>query len=81
MTTPKEFDIRGTFSISLIVSLIVASFVVGGIVSRLLSQEDDIKASKDYTTQEVGGLRSDWERKNDEYERRLQNLEKHHVKE
>ena len=92
MIAPDELEKKTNISYGLIAAIIIAAFSLGGTVATLVSQvgkiqhvEDTIykaqKETEDYTTQEVGGLRSDWERRNSDVERRLQNLEKYHVKE
>ena len=54
-------------------------FIIGGIVTKQIDSNEKIDANynrlKEYIEQEVGGLRSDWERENTEVHRRLEKLE------
>lgn len=67
MSAP-ELNNKVNVSISLIVALVIAAFSLGGVVTGLLGLESKInqvdQSAKDYIEQEVGGLRSDWERQN-----------------
>ena len=50
-----EFDSKIKISISLLVTFISAAFVLGGMITKINDLNNMI-------LQEVGGLRSDWER-------------------
>lgn len=87
--TPDELKEKKNVSYGLIVWVGVICFNIGVLYATLLSAKDDIsdnkKAARDYVEQEVGGLRSDWERQN-EIEKayrakimsELEELEKYH---
>lgn len=71
-----ELDKKINVSLSLLVGLVVASFTIGGVVSKLMSQEHEIQDVRHYIDAEVGGLRSDWERRyDDNINPRLEKLE------
>ena len=73
-----EFDKKINISLGLIIGLVVASFTLGGVVSKVLSQEAEIQSVRDYVGQEVGGLRSDWERNNKKVEKEIDYLKGKH---
>lgn len=65
MSIPETSN-KVNVSISLIMALAISAFSLGGVVTGLLGLESRItevqKKSKELVEQEVGGLRSDWER-------------------
>lgn len=75
MTTPDEFSKKQTVTIGLIVWVAAISFSMGMIYARIVDHTKDIKAARDFTEQEVGGLRADWERDRQDKNRRLELLE------
>lgn len=92
MITPPELEHKAKLSISFLVALVITAFSLGGTITTLILQvgkidhiENEIEQSKkeamEYTTQEVGGLRSDWERDRADQNKDIDNLQKHHIKE
>jgi len=75
MTTPKEFDIKGTFTMGFIVWIAIISFSMGILYAKIMDHTSQITKAREYTTQEVDGLRADWERDRKEQDRRLEILE------
>lgn len=59
-------------------------FVIGGLITKQIDTNEMVinnrKSAKEYTEQEVSGLRADWERENEEVHRRLNKLENKHFK-
>lgn len=87
--SPDEFKQKLTLTGAAIAYIIGASFSMGIMFAGLMGAKQDIvddrEAAKNFTEQEVGGLRSDWERQNDqskqerqEITERLKELEKYH---
>ncbi len=71
-----ELNKKINVSLSLLIGLVIASFTLGGVVSKLMSQENEIKEVKEFLLEEVSGLRSDWERRYyDDVNKRLEKLE------
>lgn len=60
----SEKDKKVTVTIGLIMTLVAAAFFLGTLWEKNQSLQSEVKGSKDFTEQEVGGLRSDWERHN-----------------
>lgn len=69
MSTPSEFNEKKPMSLGLIAWAVVIAFNLGVLYATMMATREDVadnkKAAKDYVEQEVGGLRSDWERQND----------------
>lgn len=89
MSQPEEFKEKFKMSWGLYVFSLLLAFNIGILYATMLSSKEDIvnnkKAARDYTEQEVGGLRADWERHNhiikDEVEdlsSRVKELEEYH---
>lgn len=89
MSLPDEFKEKKTLSFGLVAWAVVIAFNLGVLYATMLSTKEDVmsnkKAAKEYVEQEVGGLRSDWERQNDQAERErkelredISELEKYH---
>ena len=87
--SPDEFKTKLTLTGAAIAYIIGASFSMGIMFAGLMGAKQDIvddkEAAKNYTEQEVGGLRSDWERQNAilknrdvEMMERIKELEKYH---
>lgn len=87
--TPDEFKEKKNVSYGLIIWVGVICFNIGVLYATLLSVKDDVTnnraAAKEYVEQEVGGLRSDWERHNEQTAKERQemrndidDLEKYH---
>lgn len=59
-------------------------FIIGGLITKQIDTNEMVinnrESAKEYTEQEVGGLRADWERENKEVHRRLNKLENKHFK-
>ena len=75
MTTPDEFSKKATVTVGLVIWIATISFSMGMLYARITDHTKDIKAARQYVEQEVGGLRSDWERDKKEQDRRLIKLE------
>ena len=76
MNTPEiSKETRVKMPLGTIVALCVACLSLGGTISKVLSHSEDIDNARKYTEQEVSGLRSDWERRNKDVEKRLDKLE------
>lgn len=76
--TPKEFDIKGTVTLGFIVWIAMISFSMGILYAKITDHTEQIIKAREYTTQEVDGLRADWERDRKEQECRMELLEKKH---
>ncbi len=75
MTTPEEFSKKQTVTIGLIIWVAAISFSMGMIYARIVDHTKDIKAARDFVEQEVGGLRSDWERDRESQNKRIDKIE------
>lgn len=75
MTTPKDFDKTTTVTIGALIWVAGMSFSMGMIYAKFIDNEAQHIEINKYIEQEVGGLRSDWERENTEVHRRLEKLE------
>lgn len=89
ISSPEEFKTKMPISGGLLVYIIMASFAMGVMFAGLLGAKQDIVDDKvgaqEFTEQEVGGLRSDWERGNEISKqdreaqlKRIEALEKYH---
>jgi hypothetical protein len=89
LPTPEEFKDKFNVSIGAMVYIFFTGISLGVLGATLLGAKDDIvknhAASLNYTEQEVGGLRSDWDRgediRDDERNaiyKRIEDLEKYH---
>jgi hypothetical protein len=87
MGLPSDFNTKIPVTIGLIIWVAIISFSMGmlykGHVDADKRIEDNkeytkeqIDKAREYTTQEIEGLRADWERDKKEQERRLVKLEK-----
>jgi len=75
MSLPSDFNAKTTVTIGLLIWIAVVSFSMGMIYKSIIDNDKEHIQIKDYIEQEVGGLRSDWERENKEVHRRLEKLE------
>lgn len=75
MSLPNDFNKQTTVTISLLIWIAGMSFSMGMIYAKFLSNTVEHVSIREYVEQEVGGLRSDWERDREEQNRRLINLE------
>lgn len=89
MGTPEEFKQKTTISWGLYAFSLFIAFNIGVLYATMLGSRDDIIENKEdsinFTEQEVGGLRSDWERQNTIQAihdkgviKRIEDLEKYH---
>ena len=89
MSSPEELKEKRPISMGLVAWAVILAFNLGVIYATILSAQKDIindaKAAKEYTEQEVGGLRSDWERGNtiakqdrEQHLKRIEDLEAYH---
>ena len=87
--TPEEFKEKKNLSIGVVAWAVVIAFNLGVLYTTMMTTRENVesnkKAAKDYVEQEVGGLRSDWERQNailktrdSEMMERIKELEKYH---
>ena len=87
----EELKEKKSFSIGLLVGSLAIAFNIGFIYANMLAADKEIVKNAEqarlYTEQEVGGLRSDWERQNailkardQEMLDRIKELEKYHKK-
>ena len=85
----EELKEKKSFSIGLLVGSLAIAFNIGFIYANMLAADKEIVKNAEqarlYTEQEVGGLRSDWERQNailkardQEMSDRIKELEKYH---
>ena len=75
MSAP-ELEGKIRVSYALILGIVASAFTIGGVVTKITSQAEEIQEVRRYVEQEVGGLRSDWERRyKDNVNPRLENLE------
>lgn len=67
---PDEFREKKVVSIGLVAWAVVIAFNLGVLYATMLATRDDVSnnktTAKEYVEQEVGGLRSDWERQNEQ---------------
>jgi hypothetical protein len=71
-----ELEKKVNISIGLLLGLVVGSFTIGGLVTRIVSQEKEMMELHQFAIEEVEGLRSDWERRyKDNINPRLTKLE------
>lgn len=75
MSLPSDFDKRTTVTLGLIIWIAGMSFSMGMIYAKFIDNEAQHIEINKYIEQEVGGLRSDWERDRSEQNRRLIKLE------
>ena len=89
LPTPEEFKSKLHITGGAIVYIVAVAFSMGLMFASILGAKQDIvddkKAAKEFTEQEVGGLRSDWERQNNilrnrdaEMIERIKALEEYH---
>jgi hypothetical protein len=76
MSLPNDFNKQTTVTISLLIWIAGMRFSMGMIYAKFLSNTAEHTSIREYVEQEVGGLRSDWDRDRVEQDRRLINLEK-----
>ena len=76
MSLPSDFNKQTTVTISLLIWIAGVSFSMGMIYKSIIDNEKEHISIKQYIEQEVGGLRSDWDRDRKEQDRRLIKLEK-----
>lgn len=75
MSLPTDFDKKTTVTLGLIIWIAGVSFSMGIIYKSIIDNDKEHLQIKEYIEQEVGGLRSDWERESKEVHRRLIKLE------
>jgi hypothetical protein len=75
MSLPSDFNSKTTVTIGLLIWIAVVSFSMGMIYKSIIDNDKEHIQIKEYIEQEVGGLRSDWERESKEVHRRLIKLE------
>lgn len=75
MSLPSDFDKKTTVTLGLIIWIAGVSFSMGMIYKSIIDNDKEHIQIKEYVEQEVGGLRSDWERESKEVHRRLIKLE------
>lgn len=75
MSLPNDFNKQTTVTLGLIIWIAGMSFSMGMIYAKFLSNTEEHVSIRNYVEQEVGGLRSDWERDRAEQNRRLIKLE------
>lgn len=67
---PDEFKEKKQVSVGLVAWAVVIAFNLGVLYATMMATRESVaenkKAAKDYVEQEVGGLRSDWERQNEQ---------------
>lgn len=89
LPSPDEFKHKLTLTGAMIAYIVAAAFSMGVMFAGLMGAKQDIvddrEAAKAFTEQEVGGLRSDWERHNsiteaqrEELKKRIEALESYH---
>ena len=67
---------KKVLSIGVIVWVASMAFSMGMIYARINDHTKDIQSAREYTEQEVSGLRSDWDRDRIEQNKRIERLEK-----
>ena len=75
MSLPGDFNKQTTVTISLLIWIAGMSFSMGMIYAKFIDNEAQHVEINKYIEQEVGGLRSDWDRDRLEQNRRLILLE------
>ena len=76
MGLPSDFNKQTTVTISLLIWIAGVSFSMGMIYKSIIDNDKEHVKIEEHIEQEVGGLRSDWERDRAEQNRRLILLEK-----
>ena len=91
MGMPDEFKEKKSLSMGFVAWAVVIAFNLGVLYATMMATREDVfnnkKAAKEYVEQEVGGLRSDWERQNKQEEKEreeiredINELQKYHKK-
>lgn len=75
MGLPRDFDTKVPVTIGLIIWVAIISFSLGMLYKGSIDLKEEIISSRNYTSQEVDGLRADWERDREEQNRRITLLE------
>ena len=75
MSLPNDFDKKAVVSYALIIWIAGISFALGRQFAKIEDAEKERDKIIEFVEQEVGGLRSDWERRNKAVEKRLDKLE------
>ena len=75
MTTPDEFSRKTTVTVGLIAWIAGVSFSMGVLYARINDHSKDIKGARDYTKQEVDGLRNDWMMDKERQDQEIKRLE------
>lgn len=57
-------------------SVIAGALSLGGTIIKVIDNDDQRNELKEYMLGEVDGLRSDWERRNKDVDKRLEKLER-----
>ncbi len=76
MGLPKDFDNKISVTIGLIIWVAIISFSLGMLYNDNIRLHADVDSAREYTKQEVEGLRADWNRDRQAQEKRLEKLEK-----
>lgn len=71
----EEFSKNVTVSVGLVVALVILSFYLGKMYGNYKGLEAKQELEYQFMLDEVGGLRSDWERQVKLHEQRLEKLE------
>lgn len=75
MTRPDEFSKKATVTVGLVVWIAGISFSMGMLYKGHQDHTKDIRGAREYTQQEVDGLRADWERDKKEQDGKILRLE------
>lgn len=75
MSLPSDFEKKTTVTITLLVWIAGVSFSMGMIYKSIIDNDKEHVQIRNYVDQEIGGLRSDWERDRAEQNRRLIKIE------
>lgn len=71
----EETKEKINISWGLLISLVVISFILGGVVVKVLDNDIQREADKNFCLEEIKGLRNDMKREVEIIERRLNKLE------
>lgn len=77
METPEiDKDTKIKIPLYLVVFVFLSGISLGGTIVKVLDNDQQREVLKEYMIDEIQGLRTDWERRNKEVEKRLDKLEK-----
>ena len=74
MGLPKDFDQKIPVTIGLIIWVAIISFSLGMLYKGNIDLKEEILAAREYTKQEIDGLRADWDRDRKAQEKQIDEI-------